>query len=328
MKPRTRLAVLASLFTLAVAVAGGAGATRVSASTHPTQPAALGVTKSARELDALVAIPGPLTVETVVAAQWEVERGGLIDLDHPRAKAAGLVDGPEPIEIYFHAVRHPTRGLFLVDAGVERAMLRDPEHALFHGLVGRVMHVDKLRVTADTATWLERQGEPLAGVFLTHMHLDHIAGMTDVPASTPVFTGPGEATWRGALNLFTQSITDRALAGKGPIRELAFERDESGAFDGVLDVFGDGSFWALWVPGHTPGSTAYLARTPRGPVLFTGDACHTAWGWEHDVEPGGFTRDRAENARTLAQLRAFVAKHPEVDVRLGHQRLDGVRRAS
>jgi len=33
--------------------------------------------------------------------------------------------------------------------------------------------------------------------------------------------------------------------------------DPSGLFAGVLDVFGDGSFWALWVPGHTPGSTAY-----------------------------------------------------------------------
>ena len=46
-------------------------------------------------------------------------------------------------------------------------------------------------------------------------------------------------------------------------------------------------------PGHTRGSTAYLVRTPQGPVLLTGDACHTRWGWEHDVEPGNFSGDVA-----------------------------------
>ena len=91
-------------------------------------------------------------------------------------------------------------------------------------------------------------------------------------------------------------------------------------FDGVIDVFGDGSLWALYVPGHTPGSTAFLARTPNGPVLMTGDTCHTRWGWEHDVEPGSFTADHEANARNLARLRRLAAEHPTIDVRLGHQR--------
>jgi N-acyl homoserine lactone hydrolase len=92
-----------------------------------------------------------------------------------------------------------------------------------------------------------------------------------------------------------------------------------GLFDGVLDVFGDGSLWAIWVPGHTPGTIAYLARTLTGPVLLVGDACHTAWGWEHDVEPGSFSVDRAKGAESLARLERFVARHPKIDVRLGHQ---------
>jgi glyoxylase-like metal-dependent hydrolase (beta-lactamase superfamily II) len=85
-------------------------------------------------------------------------------------------------------------------------------------------------------------------------------------------------------------------------------------------VFGDGSLWALLVPGHTPGSTAYLARTTKGPVLLTGDTCHTRWGWEHDVAPGSFTADHAANVESLKRLRALVAEHPAIDVRLGHQR--------
>ncbi|MDF2696775.1 MAG: Beta-lactamase-like protein, partial [Labilithrix sp.] len=73
------------------------------------------------------------------------------------------------------------------------------------------------------------------------------------------------------------------------------------------------------VPGHTPGSTAYLARTSSGPILFTGDACHTTWGWDHGVEPGSFSSDKARSAASLERLRRFVKKHPSIEVRVGHQ---------
>ena len=97
--------------------------------------------------------------------------------------------------------------------------------------------------------------------------------------------------------------------------------DPDGAFDGVVDVFGDRSFYALYVPGHSAGSTAYLARTTKGPVLLVGDACHTRFGWENGVEPGDFSADRERSARSLARLKKLVEAHPEIEVRLGHQAL-------
>ena len=95
--------------------------------------------------------------------------------------------------------------------------------------------------------------------------------------------------------------------------------EPNGVFAGVLDIFNDRSVWALRVPGHTPGCTAYLVRTPDGPVLLVGDACHTAWGWENGVEPGSFSHDKPASAKSLAMLQALVERHPEIDVRLGHQ---------
>lgn len=266
-------------------------------------------------------VPGPLTVETVVGADWAVDRAGLLNLKHPRAIAAGLKDGMEPIVIQFHAVHHPTRGLFLVDTGVERALREDPDHAAIHGIVARVMGIGRIRIKTDTASFLARQKVPVAGVFLTHLHADHISGMRDVPAGAAIYMGAGEAGERSLQNLVVRPVTDDALAGKGPLRELRFTPDPSGAFEGVMDVFGDGTFFAISVPGHTPGSTAYLARTVDGPVLMVGDACHTAWGWEHEVEPGEYSSDRPRNRESLAQLRRFVKRHPRIDVRLGHQAL-------
>ena len=68
---------------------------------------------------------------------------------------------------------------------------------------------------------------------------------------------------------------------------------------GIIDVFGDGSVWAIHVPGHSPGSTAYLVRTPRGSKLLVGDASHTRWGWENGVEPGTFSLDGPRSAESL-----------------------------
>lgn len=88
---------------------------------HAVAPAHLGVVRSTADLEAVLEEPGPVSVETVTGADWEVARSGLINLDHPTARAAKLTDDPEPIHIYFHAIRHPRRGLYLVDTGVERS---------------------------------------------------------------------------------------------------------------------------------------------------------------------------------------------------------------
>lgn len=289
------------------------------ASTHPVEPAPLGKSSSSRELLASLAEPGPVEVTTVRSADWVVERSGLIDLDAAPAQAAGLRDGDEPIQIFFHALRHPRHGLYVVDSGVERAVRDAPERAAARGLVTRFVHFDRLKVVEPLGDWLARSKTPLQGVFLTHMHFDHVMGLPDAPDGTPVYVGRGEASNTALMNLFTQSLTDRTLAGKPALREWRFASDADGMFDGVLDVFGDRSVWALWTPGHTSGSTSFLVRTPKGPVLIVGDTCHTRWGWDHAVSPGSFTADRAQNQTSLERLLSLVEAHPSIDVRLGHQ---------
>ena len=196
-------------------------ATACTPTSHPTGPSSLGVARPAREMLAVIDQPGPIEVETVASADWVVPRKGLIHLDHPRARAAGLTDGLEPIQVYFHALRHPTRGLFLVDTGTERALRDRPDQAAFRGLVASQMHLEALQVHVALGDWLAAHPGPVAGVFLTHLHPDHLTGMADVAAATPVFAGPGEANERGFVNLFLQPNIDRAFSGKGPPGGLA-----------------------------------------------------------------------------------------------------------
>jgi len=305
---------------LAISVAAaGLGAQGCVVTGHPVVPSPVGVSRTEHDLEAVVDQPGPVEVQTVTGADWSVPRSGLLNLDHPKAKAAGLVDRDEPIEIYLHALRHPTRGLFLVDSGVESALVKDPSNAVVRGVVAEAAHLDAMKVRRTTADVLAAEPSPPAGVLLTHLHLDHVLGLPDVPRGTPLYVGTGEARASGFMNVFVRSTTDRALEGHAPLREWQFTEGRGSGLAGVLDVLGDGSIWAIHVPGHTPGSTAYLARTPKGPVLFVGDASHTAWGWEHGVEPGTFSSDQPKSAESLRALQAFVKRHPSIDVRLGHQ---------
>jgi N-acyl homoserine lactone hydrolase len=314
MIPRTKALGITTIVVVLGALCFGCAATG-----HATASSTLGVSSRTATLDALIDEPGPIAVETITAATWVVDRSGLVDLTHPKAKAANLTDGPEPIALYVHLVRHPQYGTFMVDSGVEQAFVRNPDEALLHGLIGRLAHIDKLVVHRDTQVIVA--ATDLRGVFLTHLHLDHVLGLRDIPASTPVYVGAGEARASSFRNIFQRGIYDAALEEKGALREIWFRADPDQQFAGVLDVFGDASFFALSVPGHTSGSIAFIARTQTGPVLLTGDACHTAWGWRSGVGPGTFSKDVAESAEALRRLQAFAARHPKMDVRLGHQTL-------
>jgi glyoxylase-like metal-dependent hydrolase (beta-lactamase superfamily II) len=302
-----------------VLVALGVAASGCTVTSHATQRSTLGTARTGADLVKALESPEPgvVEVETVNSADWAVPRSGLINLKHPAA--AELKDGDEPIFIPFHVIKHPTKGTFIIDTGVETAMRTDPSKSAVSALVRGAMGMEKVKVNLSLGEWLAK-GNTLDGVFLTHLHADHIMGLPDVAASTPVYSGPGEASATNVLHFLVRGTTDAEFEGKGPINEWAFEADATGTFDGVLDVFGDGSVWALWVPGHTPGSTAYLVRTKTGPVLFTGDACHTRWGWEHHVEPGTYTADGPRSVVSFQKLQQLVQAHPGIEVRFGHQR--------
>ncbi|MCC6242950.1 MAG: MBL fold metallo-hydrolase [Gemmatimonadaceae bacterium] len=126
------------------------------------------------------------------------------------------------------------------DAGVRRA-LRD------------------IGATPDDVKW----------AFITHAHRDHIAGWTTVPRATfvlgrdevPLFTG--SATYRGPVPRIADRLNDYQRPTPDDVRLIPLGGD-------TLFVFGRDTLRAYAVPGHTPGSMAYLFRE----TLFVGDAAN------------------------------------------------------
>ena len=314
MKSPTRLLVTLGC-ALIVTVSG------CSLSSHPLGQPALGKSSSSTEMEGLINQPGPIELETINSADWVVALSGLINLKSPAAIAAGIKDRDEPIQVYAHLLKHPQRGNFLVDTGVSKKVVDDPGKVGLNWLIRNEMHIEKMQLRKSTAEILQSINGKLSGVFFTHLHLDHITGLPDIPKDVPLYIGASESTGKRLLNMFVHGTSDTLLEDKQPLQEWHFQPDPHNRFDGIIDVFEDGSVFAISVPGHTPGSVAYLVRTTRGPVLLTGDASHTRWGWEHSVEPGDFTEDHERNLSSLEKLKALVARHPQIEVRLGHQQL-------
>jgi glyoxylase-like metal-dependent hydrolase (beta-lactamase superfamily II) len=267
----------------------------------------------APDWDALVEAPGPILVETRVSARWQVPLRGLVDLKDPRA--AELEDGPHPIVLPVTLLHHPDKGLLVVDTGIDRELAageRGPVRGVIRMVLGKLEPVEPL------SEMVARYDAPLIGVLLTHTHLDHVLGLPDVPAGTRIYTGEGELRARDVEMALMRSTYRQLFEGVTLHVLSAAHAVPLGELTG-WDLLGDGSLWALSVPGHTPGSLAFLARTPEGPVLMVGDNSHTRWGWEHGVPPGNYTEDPEGNKASLAKLKALAERHPQMQVIVGHE---------
>jgi len=309
--PRSNVRVLGALLFAALAAC--------SPTDVPTAMATLGKPVSVAEAFKNVQRAGPIEFEKIRSATWSVPLSGLLNLEHPKAIAAGLKDKNEPIEIFTYVLKHPDYGVFLVDAGVSESF-RSAENDDVSWLVNKAMNIDALKVEVSNRELLETlSGGSLAGVFLTHIHLDHIMGFGDLSKDIDVFLGPGDVEYRSLEHLATRGSTDRLLANVKQLQQWNYGESKT------LDVFGDGSLFALHAPGHTAGLTVYLARTTQGSQLMMGDLTHTAWGWKNGVEPGSYSADMPTSATSLTWIKSLVEKYDEtgdlITVHPGHQSL-------
>lgn len=128
-------------------------------------------------------------------------------------------------------------------------------------------------------------------VFLTHAHRDHIAAWPLVrqarfvlgSAEVPAFTGSG--AYSGWAAKMGDELNRYPQPRPGDLSIVAIASD-------TAIVLGRDTVFAFPIPGHTPGSTAYLFRG----VLFGGDAIN----WR----PGtGFQGARPEFSDSVAQSR-------------------------
>jgi len=145
---------------------------------------------------------------------------------------------------------------------------------------------------------LDRLRLRVSAVFLTHAHLDHTGGVGELLETLDV-DGPVFVHRDDVAQVMEPIGVDRLMARAHGVR-----RPPAGAFVSVVDgqrVIAAGvEMRVMHAPGHTPGTTCWLAKLAPRPLLFTGDQMF-ANGWGRCDLAGGCaeTMDASMASRIL-----------------------------
>lgn len=256
---------------------------------------------------------GRVSLTTFTTGELTVPTWGMLDLGHP--KTQGITQESMDVEVYAHWIRHPIKGDFLIDTGLDYRFGESPQGSQKGVIASVIIEGGTQRPGQDIGSQLRANGVTVNGVFLTHVHSDHSAGIPALPRGTPIVLGKGASLHQYPGFLYNDHFDDVAVL---------YELDASQGITvdplgKMVDLLGDGSLWAVSTPGHTEGHLSYLVNTEEGWVLLTGDASHTRWGFENQVIPGWSEDSDAAN-QSLNNLVQFSAQNPNVRVVYGHER--------
>lgn len=262
--------------------------------------------------DEILSNPQPITVETYVTGTNETELSGIMNLDHENA--VGIEDQIVPIPVNVFLVNHSENGFYLIDAGLDSSFVDHPFGVMKGILVRDFLAVGSQEPGTHIANILEQKGIQLQGVWMTHLHFDHTAGIVDLPKDIPYYVGENERY--ANFRFFMQSDH---LAGLDQLHELDFEQGiDLPPFGKSIDIFGDGSFWAISSTGHSAGHVMFFINGIDQQVLITGDACNTQYQFDTVVGPGYYSSDVEGGQVVLQQIIAFKELYPEVNLAYGH----------
>lgn len=231
----------------------------------------------------------------------------------------------DPAEAYDYPVmvfrfRHPTKGDILIDTGFDRSFHDRPGVGNLSIAMRAYATLMRVRYTQspddiDLTSQLEKHGIDPSHVFLTHLHADHTGGLPALPSQLPIFVG------RRERSLLSRLLVGTHLRGKSSLHLIDVAAGtEMAPFSHVLDVFGDGTFWALSTPGHTPDHLSYLVNSRPAPVLIVGDAELTSWAMEEEilVSALGGARANEEVQRSATMIRTFHEMFPQAHIWFSH----------
>lgn len=267
--------------------------------------------RGATDWSSILSAPSPITeFRALHTGDVQVPLSGPLNLAHPRMQ--GAVDEDVYVQVYAFRFCHRDQGCVLIDTGLDASFQAGGN---LHGLIA-TNYIRNARQTPgqDIGSQLTKFSEPLRAVFFTHLHGDHTAGAPALAPDLAYYAGESEEYINYWLLYHGDHLHKvRTLRSLNPAQGRRI-----GPIEHAIDVFGDGSFFALSTPGHSRGHLSYVVVADTGAYLLTGDASHTWRGFNENIEPG-WTVNREQMIASLSQLRALAAEQPTLRIALGHE---------
>jgi N-acyl homoserine lactone hydrolase len=186
----------------------------------------------------------------------------------------------------------------LLDTGLNPAAVADPAGYYERPDVFAVSTLEQERSIAE-----QIDVSTLTKVVLSHLHWDHVGGLSLIPRSVPLVIQRAE--WNAGRD--AAAIQRNFLLP----RDYVEDEREVVLVDGDCDLLGDGSVELLLTPGHTPGHQSVRI----GELVLGVDVSHFASGLDDHRFPI-FADDHDVQARSAERLRAL--RDAGADVVPGH----------
>ena len=186
--------------------------------------------------DDILSHPQPISIRTYSTGNMRTTRSGIMNLEHPFAQ--DIQDAEIVIPVNVGIIQHETLGTYLIDAGLDKSYVHN-QHGTIRGLmVEGFLGKGSQEPNTHIGAVLEQEGIQLKGVYLTHLHMDHTAGIVDSAQGHSLCGGE-----RRALFQLSVHHAERSSCGyRCACTEIDFAKGiELPPLGKAVDLFGDGS---------------------------------------------------------------------------------------
>ena len=202
-------------------------------------------------------------------------------------------------------------GVIVVDTGQATYLLDEMKHSPHPFIRGNAAF--RIEPGQEIGPQLKALGigpRDVTKVVLTHMHIDHDAGLMHFPHSQ-ILAAAGEiANAKGVMGMLRGYLPQRWPSWFDPAA-LVLDDGPYGPFRASKRLTRDGHVIAVATPGHTANHVSVIVEDDDAAIFLAGDTSYT----EATMLAGqadGVSPDQTVTRQTLADIRQFASTRPTV----------------
>ncbi|MCW8933968.1 MAG: MBL fold metallo-hydrolase [Gammaproteobacteria bacterium] len=232
-------------------------------------------------------------------------------------------------------IKHPQKGYVLFDTGYAKRFKQETERfpeRFYRWLTP--FHICEKESLVYQLSQLNIGADEINAIFISHFHADHISGLLDFPSAsficskvaldTFISLGRIKGLIKGYLPKLLPSDFVKRCSFIEDTKKIII-RNKYAPFSAGYDVFSDGGFIAIPLPGHAVGQFGLLLESSGKSCFLIGDACWTREAYQEGVRPNILTYAIMDNGKqyleTLDKLSQVYLSNKKIQIIPSHCQL-------